>query len=444
MEKKYLISKGHINKYIFFAVTAGVCKCFVTIMVYKFENYAKYNDHPLLMGFNAGIGMSLSIIPLIIIKTKSHRDKKHNKLNLTSNLTKGTKSISSIVHLNYLEKYDKKKLRTQKYLILLACAFLDFSNKFLTFFLKKFVINNIWFFNIIFISIFDYFILKSKLYKHQYISCIIIVILGIAGTTVGFLKEKENIYIKILLGIFLKLIYSLSIVLAKFLMDHRSCSPYDVTFYEGIFILIVNSILLGIFTNIPIKDENRQLEKILVLTEYEGKKYIDHFIAAFENMKVGEVFLFILSAIGRLISNLFGYIIVKHYTSSHIILVLMIGEIGLVFKKEQGWREIVQFILFFLALFMLLIFTEIIEINACDLEKNTRKNIEIRERMEEEDDDDDEDYDMNGNIIHHKKERITKIEIDGVVVDFSGEGGLNENEQNGRISDASENNYAIN
>ena len=227
-------------------------------------------------------------------------------------------------------------------------------------------------------------------------------------------------------------------------MDHRSCSPYDVTFYEGIFILIVNSILLGIFTNIPIKDENRQLEKILVLTEYEGKKYIDHFIAAFENMKVGEVFLFILSAIGRLISNLFGYIIVKHYTSSHIILVLMIGEIGLVFKKEQGWREIVQFILFFLALFMLLIFTEIIEINACDLEKNTRKNIEIRERMEEEDDDDDEDYDMNGNIIHHKKERITKIEIDGVVVDFSGEGGLNENEQNGRISDASENDYAIN
>ena len=122
----------------------------------------------------------------------------------------------------------------------------------------------------------------------------------------------------------------------------------------------------------------------------------------------------------------------------------MIGEIGLVFKKEQGWREIVQFILFFLALFMLLIFTEIIEINACDLEKNTRKNIEIRERMEEEDDDDDEDYDMNGNIIHHKKERITKIEIDGVVVDFSGEGGLNENEQNGRISDASENDYAIN
>ena len=122
----------------------------------------------------------------------------------------------------------------------------------------------------------------------------------------------------------------------------------------------------------------------------------------------------------------------------------MIGEIGLVFKKEQGWREIVQFILFFLALFMLLIFTEIIEINACDLEKNTRKNIEIRERMEEEDDDDDEDYDMNGNIIHHKKERITKIEIDGVVVDFSGEGGLNENEQTGRISDVSENDYAIN
>ena len=31
---------------------------------------------------------------------------------------------------------------------------------------------------------------------------------------------------------------------------------------------------------------------------------------------------------------------------------------------------------------MLLIFTEIIEINVCDLEKNTRKNIEIREKLD--------------------------------------------------------------
>ena len=33
---------------------------------------------------------------------------------------------------------------------------------------------------------------------------------------------------------------------------------------------------------------------------------------------------------------------------------------------------------------LLLIFTEIIEINVCDLEKNTRKNIDLREKFETE------------------------------------------------------------
>ena len=90
MEKKCLISKGHVNKYIFFAVIAGLSKCFVTLMVYIFQNYATYDKHPLIIGFNAGLGMSLSIIPLIIVKVKSHREIKIAKLNL--NKTKSMKS----------------------------------------------------------------------------------------------------------------------------------------------------------------------------------------------------------------------------------------------------------------------------------------------------------------------------------------------------------------
>jgi len=421
MEKKCLISKGYINKYILFALIAGLSKCFVSVMLYIFKDYAKYNKHPLIIGFNAGIGMSLSIIPLLIVKTKSRRDKKNDKskVNQTQTLI-GTNTASSWGDLSYLEKYDKKKLRIQKYLILLACAFLDFAQKFLSFFLKSLIINNIWMFNIIFISIFDYFILRAKLYKHQYISCIIIVLLGIAATVIGLLGETGNIPLKLFLCIGIEIMYSLAIVLAKFLMDYRSCTPYEVTFYEGIFALIVNSILLAIFTNKPITDEDGKLSKLLKLTIYNEKIYIDHFIAAFKDMKVGQAFLFILSALGRLISNLFGHIVVKHYTSSHIILVLILGEIGLAFKEKHEWKEIVQFVLFVIALFILLIFTEIIEINACDLEKNTRKNIQLREMNQ--DDDDDEEYDMNGNIIRNNTTRTTKIEMDGVEIDLKSNG----------------------
>ena len=86
-------------------------------------------------------------------------------------------------------------------------------------------------FNIVFISVFEYLITKAKLYKHQYISSIVIILLGIAATIVGLVEEdNENLYIKFILCIFIEIMYSLAIVLAKYLMDYRSCSPYDITF----------------------------------------------------------------------------------------------------------------------------------------------------------------------------------------------------------------------
>ena len=377
--KKCIISKGYINKYIYFALLAGLSKCIVSTMLYIFKDYANYNKHPLIIGFNAGIGMSFALVPLIILKIQSHRSKKNvNKIEIMKTLSmKGTKNGE----FEYLMKFDKSKLRRQKYLILLACAFLDFGQKFLTFLLNKYIINNIWMFNICFISVFEYLILKTKLNKHQYLSSFVIVLLGIAATIVGLYNEEGDIFIKLILCISIEIMYSLAIVLSKFIMDNRSCSPYEVTFYEGIFALIVNSVLLAVFTNIPLPDDEKY-DEIFKITTYNGKKYLDNFFAGFNDMGIGEIFLFILSAIGRLISNLFGHIVVKHYTSSHIILVLILGEMALAFKESQEWDNITQFILFCFALFMLLIFTEIIEINVCDLEKNTRKNIEEREKAE--------------------------------------------------------------
>ena len=72
------------------------------------------------------------------------------------------------------------------------------------------------------------------------------------------------------------------------------------------------------------------------------------------------------------------------------------------------------------------------------LKKIQGKNIEIRERMEE---DDDEDYDMNGNIIHNERAR-TKIEIDGIEIDFIGNGRLTDAGRTGRNSNVSEDDNA--
>ena len=91
------------------------------------------------------------------MKLNSHSVTKNNKAKLIHALSiKGTKNKISFSEINNMEKFNKSKLRRQKYLILLACAFLDFSQKFLTFFLNNYIINNIWIFNIAFISIFEH------------------------------------------------------------------------------------------------------------------------------------------------------------------------------------------------------------------------------------------------------------------------------------------------
>ena len=403
-EKKCIISIGQIDRYIIFALLGGISQCICSTMLYIFRDYANYNKHPLIIGFNAGIGMSFSFIPFLIVKINSHRtQKKNNQAFIQNLLRKETKNLKGITDAEYLKKFNKTKLRIQKYLILLACAVLDCSQKMIAFILNKFMITNLWIFNILFISIYEYCIMKRKLYKHQYLSCSIIIVLGIAATIIGLLEEEGNLFIKIIICASVEILFSLAYVLAKNLMDYRDCSPFEITFYEGIFSLIIHSILLTIFTNCPLPD-NDKYDDIFRLTYYEGKKYLDHFFVVFKNMGIGESFLFILSACGRLFANLFGHIVVKHYTSSHVVLILILGEIFLVFKESTNWRNIVQFILFCFVLVMLLIFTEIIEINICDLEKNTRKNIYLRQLLE-----------ANGqnakSILYSKNDDKEKIEL---------------------------------
>ena len=95
--------------------------------------------------------------------------------------------------------------------------------------------------------------------------------------------------------------------------------------------------------------------------------------------------------IGRSIFNIFGHIIAKDFTPSHVIFLLMLGELFLSFKSEFNATKIFSIFIILVELFMLLIFTEIIELNFCNLNHNTKKNIIDREEkmreMDERSDD---------------------------------------------------------
>ena len=92
-----------------------------------------------------------------------------------------------------------------------------------------------------------------------------------------------------------------------------------------------------------------------------------------------EIILLIISMLSRLFFKLFGLITIHIYTSSHIILLFIIGESIFLFWDFKEYNILyLNIFLFVLLLFMFLVFTEIIELNFCGLQKDIKRNIKER------------------------------------------------------------------
>ena len=359
-----IINFGACNKNLIYPLLGGISKIVVNSILYMFEDKVELNKHSFILGINAGFGMSLAFIPYIYIL-------KYSKIKKEENLKDNNSYIDNL--FNKYSPIEKK----QKYLIIFLCAFLDFLQRFLVYLFIYSITNNIWIFNIIFLNVFTYILTKNPIYKHQYFSSAIMILFGIGLNILNLYKMKKEDVPMLFLSLFIEIIYSLGIVLAKYGMDNLFCSPYEITFYEGIFALIINIIFLIITTNIPL-GKNFKYTKLLKISEYNGEKYLDNFFKYINKINIIEVLLFIASMLGRVLSNLFSHITIKHFTSSHVILLLIIGEISLNWKDKSISEAVITAFIFIVELLMLLVFCEIIEINLCELKDNTKKNIEKR------------------------------------------------------------------
>lgn len=379
-----LISCGAINKNIIYIIIGGLGKIFAEL-IYKLDD--KITSHPFMIGIASALGMCLSIIPYIFLKIK------------TRNLNKTYHNIENLIaeEINEKEKNKNKNksILCHKYLLILASAFLDFSQKILSYLFVDDIDYNFWIFDMVFLSLFSFLILKSKLYIHQYVTLIIMVILGVSLNVINLYEViDKNRWKNIGLVLTIEVIYSLINVINKYAMEYCFCVPYEISFYQGLFSLIINIILLVIFTNKNIENNNKY-QKI----DYKEKKYLDNFYQYIENIDITQIFVFIVIMICRLCFNLFSNITVKFYTPSHVALILLIGEIIFIFidyydDNQKIWQLIANIIIFIICLFMLLIYTEIIELNFCGLEKNTRKN--IAERADKTSDNSNDSNDQSG------------------------------------------------
>ena len=232
---------------------------------------------------------------------------------------------------------------------------------------------------IIFIVIISKFLLKTQLYIHHYIGLIILVIASLSiGIPFNLSLFKPQILFIVIYLLFI-IVDANFITYEKYMMDKLYYSPFIIVFSIGILFLSVS-----IFFTIYILMVGNSL--------YDGKKYtLQSFSDYFEEKgyKTTVIYMFYCSSF-RFFLNILKILTIYYFTQNHIYTsYTFIKLVDLLIMKKTNYKyfSIILFIPQFLGL---LIFLEIIELNFCKLNQNTKINIEKRELKEDLNDDDDQ------------------------------------------------------
>ena len=344
---KCCISIGTIDKNILFLIIGGIFKCLTNILLIKTD----YVVHSLIICIGSSFGMSLSFILLIIYKLRTKKKVKQNIQEQSKNQ----------LELIYNNQY--KEISQDKYKYILLTSVLDFL---LTITLLEFckdVKINSWIFDIFFLCLFSYLILKIKIYKHHYISIIIIIIAGITlDISLGNYSNFINEIIPNIINIICEILFCLCIVINKYTMVYTFASEYEICTYQGIF---------GLFLYII----------IFILSKYLS--FLKTLDSNFE-YNIKNIFIFFAIVIIQLIDNLCILFTINYTSTCHFLIIMIFGSLSNYFIKilNGDGNSIFIIIVLLFILFMTFIFNEIIQLNFCGLSKNTKKNIMLRANKE--------------------------------------------------------------
>ena len=349
------IGLGKINTNLI-PIIIGCIFCFLNRLLNQYEG-TKLFENVMLTNIFISFSDIFTIIPYIIFKIRSKKVYKPENKELIPNETKETK-----FEYLYEETYDIEDEVEGKGKFIVLIGLIFFVNYFI--FVYIFALKtNTWIMYILFTSIFYYLFFKSKLYRHHYLSIVIILIIGLVIDFVeGNIQKDFTKNFKLILLSFLRVILlSLNYVLIKYTMEKKYASPYEIGFFNGLINLIL-FIIGAVIDNFFIK-------------KFEYKEYFDNF----NGKELLVVLGLMITQFGIYISL---FIIDKKDTPCHIFIVFVFGQLAYYYKLTE--ISIVSIICLILILFFSLIFNEIIELNFLGLSKNTRKNIINRANTEVE------------------------------------------------------------
>ena len=221
------------------------------------------------------------------------------------------------------------------------------------------------------LAIISIIFLKYKYYIHHYISMIIFCIFS-AGIDILLDNFKEGLFnqsfVKIILEVLALIAEMANYCYQMYMMRNLVYHYWSVGFSLGCILLVIN--LFTLFGSLFMGDPNGDKDAFL-----NGVYYY------FNNVGIGYIILrfllqfiffgFIMTLLKMLTLNNFeiNYILISYGISKF-------SNILLKSKNENKWYSLILFLGQFISL---MFFLEIFEYNFCKLNKNTKKNVQLRE-----------------------------------------------------------------
>ena len=332
------INLGKINKNLI-PIVVGSVFCILNRFLTQYEGTLLFH-HTIITIIITAFAQLFSIIPHIILKIKLKKEKPDNNKIINNN-------NDLYIYTAYNTEIVKHK---GKYILFSALLFFVQS----IFFSLSFEIkSNTWILFILVASIFCYLILKFRLFKHHYLSMILIILIGIIIDLVSenLQNDFSNNLTNFILRLLREIIFSLHHVVDKYIMNTKFVSIYEICFYDGLFDII----LFGLFS-------------IFDYYFFHLDSY-DEYFNNFNGVELLVVFGQIITQFGMGLST---FLTIKNNSPCHVFIIYVFGQMGyLKFTKENT----IVFICLILMLFLSLIFNEIIELNFWGLSHNTKRNI---------------------------------------------------------------------
>ena len=383
-----IISFGKVNIKILVAIFGGLTRLIYKFVVALNPKFISVVNNPFLLSIYTEIGMILDFIPFIILQSRI-REQKNNSIKKYTK--KQMQEHKLLIEYEYYDIY--KSTKWDKFKLILISTIFDFLQTLLIYIFCMECVYNLWIFDIIFISLFSYLILKTNLYKHQYISMIVIIILGFGLNVLEYFKSDEKEKIKPM-EIFIKFIaeifFCLNVVVNKYNMEKNFCTSYEICIWEGVVNLILFVISLSIINFIG--------------ASIAGIKYPENIHEYKNNFDKNDIFVIILVIVVSCIYNLLVIVTCENFTPCHVLILLIINEYYYYLKMNKN--KVLNFIGIFILLlifFMFLFFIEVLELNLFGISINTKKNIGIRANDDKKMNIDEIDLSFDENDIENEK-----------------------------------------